>query len=371
GALLELNKGVEQKDPYSLVLLDISLATQMDGHDVATEIQKDPLLKSTAIIVISMSQKASDRERFGSIGITHFFSKPFSQSDLLDTIQNMFVSSNSDFVQHTHSSDEMKVEIRVSSGSLKILLVEDNVINQDVAFSMLTKRGHSVTISNNGLEALEVIQSESFDIILMDVQMPKMNGYDATHKIREIEKKSGSHTHIIGLTANAMKGDEEKCLEKGMDGYLSKPLRFDDMDKAIQRFKQKLDRDMKDKGEEKDAYAPVVNLNALFERLDGDEEIFEQFMNKIPGHISTSFEKLVEAINSKSSEDIEYTAHSLRGLCLNLEMHKVTDITLTIEKLATEYKLNDIDLLVSQLENELLKALNYIKEHRDLISEAV
>ncbi|MGI8636594.1 MAG: ATP-binding protein, partial [Segetibacter sp.] len=137
GAIVELNNATEQKDPYSLVLLDISFAGQMDGFDVALEIQKAPSLKSTPIIVISMSQKASDRERFGQLGISNFFSKPFRQSDLLNTIQTMLLPSNPNFMQQNNLINEMRVTTSVSSTSLKFLLAEDNIINQEVAFIML------------------------------------------------------------------------------------------------------------------------------------------------------------------------------------------------------------------------------------------
>jgi CheY-like chemotaxis protein len=116
---------------------------------------------------------------------------------------------------------------------LNILLVEDNLVNQEVALAMLKKRGHTVTIANNGQEALEILDKNLFDIILMDVQMPVMNGYEATHKIRQKEKVTGNHLIIIGLTASNMKGDKEKCLEAGMDDFVSKPMRIKDLMHAI------------------------------------------------------------------------------------------------------------------------------------------
>ena len=117
----------------------------------------------------------------------------------------------------------MKTE-NTNTSTLKILLVEDNPINQEVATFILTKKGHTVIIANNGQEAVLMAEQEGIDLLLMDVQMPVMNGYQATEKIRQKEIITGAHKPIIGLTANAMKGDKEKCLEAGMDAYLSKPI---------------------------------------------------------------------------------------------------------------------------------------------------
>jgi CheY-like chemotaxis protein len=125
----------------------------------------------------------------------------------------------------------------------KILLVEDNLINQEVALSMLASRGHNVSIANNGAEAIAALTKETFDVILMDVQMPLMNGYEATSKIREMEKQTGGHIHIIGFTANAMKGDKEKCLNAGMDDYITKQAHMKDLMDAIQKIYHKKEID--------------------------------------------------------------------------------------------------------------------------------
>jgi two-component system, sensor histidine kinase and response regulator len=129
----------------------------------------------------------------------------------------------------------MKTETTTTT-NLKILLVEDNLINQEVAMFILTKKGYSVLIANNGEEAVAMAEKETIDLLLMDVQMPRMNGYQATEKIRQMEANTGAHKPIIGLTANAMKGDKEKCLQAGMDAYLTKPIIKEDLYKLIESF---------------------------------------------------------------------------------------------------------------------------------------
>jgi len=129
-----------------------------------------------------------------------------------------------------------KYSIRESQKRLDILVVEDNIINQKVAAHMLQKFGNSVVLANNGLEALQALKKKNFDLILMDVQMPKMDGLEATKRIRKEEEKTGQHIPIFALTAHAMHGDRESCLEAGMDDYLSKPLKSEELFEAIDRI---------------------------------------------------------------------------------------------------------------------------------------
>jgi PAS domain S-box-containing protein len=369
-AMLQLNKAVQLKEPYHVVLLDIILATQMDGFDVVMEMKNSAALKNTEVIIITMSQKASDRERFAQLGVNQFFSKPFTQSDLLDSIQNILASSK-DVTGHTEMPGLQQTQHNANTHALKMLLVEDNIINQEVAYSILTRLGHTITIANNGIEAVDAIQREQFDIILMDVQMPKMNGYEATVKIREIEKSIGRHVHIIGLTANAMKGDREKCLEKGMDDYVSKPIRIKDITQAIQSFTAKMPSVATGAQEKETSLKPLVNLQALFENLSSDEEIFDQFVLKMPEHMLASFTKLEEAVEAENAGDIEYTAHALRGLCLHFDMYKVIALTLEIEELALSHHFKDVARLLIDVKDELSKGLDCIANREGLVVEAV
>lgn len=239
-AIDELKKAAFSGNPYPLVLTDIFLSGQMDGFDLAESIKEDKDLAGTDIIVISMSQQASDRERFALAGVDQFFSKPFSQSDLLDGIQNILSARNKITPQALQNNTPEPIPLILGcTDKLKILLAEDNLVNQEVAAGMLNKKGHTVVIANNGAEASALYQHEAFDLVLMDVQMPLLNGYEATARIRDIENVTGKYTPIIGLTANAMKGDREKCLEAGMDDYVSKPVRIKDLMSAIDRIKQK------------------------------------------------------------------------------------------------------------------------------------
>jgi CheY-like chemotaxis protein len=240
-ALLRLEQAVKKMKPFPVVLLDIQLEGNMDGFDVAEAIQSNSLFSNTDVIIISKSQKASDRERFGQMGLTRFLSKPFSHNDLLENIREIIISRQDGYKDEFVPFIPFKKEqdIIVPSEIFEILLVEDNIVNQEVAVSMLRRQGHAVTIANNGEEAMDLLAKKSFDIILMDVQMPKMNGYETTQRIRQMESRTGNHVSIIGLTANSMIGDKEKCLQAGMDDYLSKPMRRQDLLQTISRVAAK------------------------------------------------------------------------------------------------------------------------------------
>ncbi|MDQ6813699.1 MAG: response regulator [Bacteroidota bacterium] len=359
-AIVALKRAVNEHNPYLLVLLSLSLSKKLDGFDVIEQIKSDAVLKDTSIIVISRSYKASDREQCEQLGISHFFTKPFSPSDLFDGICNALLLQR--LMPKAVLSDENKAAAPVvSAGSrLKVLLAEDNQINQEVAYNMLIKGGNQVTIASNGKEAVDAMLKEDFDVVFMDVQMPLMNGYEATEKIRNIESCTGRHTPIIGLTANAMVGDKDKCLQAGMDDYVSKPMRKDDIVKAIQRVTGCENQVGKMREVKETKARPLINAEAMLERLDGDHAVFEGFMKAFATQANLSYQMLVDAVNRRHAGDIIFTAHNLRGLVLNVEMYKVADITIKMEEMVHENKLDGLPLYVDTIENELADALSLL-----------
>jgi signal transduction histidine kinase/DNA-binding response OmpR family regulator len=215
---------------FPLVLLD-SQMPDMDGFRVAEEIRKDPELAATTLLMLTSAGRHGDGARCKELGIAAYLQKPIGQADLLQTILAAVG-------QPAASRDRRQVvtrhSLREGRHKLRILLAEDNVVNQLVAARLLEKRGHTVVIVGNGREALTALHldeqaSDRFDLVVMDVQMPEMDGFEATGIIRASEKSSGDHLPIIAMTAHAMKGDEERCLAAGMDGYVSKPIQAEQL----------------------------------------------------------------------------------------------------------------------------------------------
>lgn len=367
-AIKELKKAAGAGQPYPLVLLDISLAGKMDGFDVAENIKDDKELNKANIIVISMSRKASDRERFALLGIDQYFTKPYSQSDLLDSIQNT-LSANKKNTVYKKQNISMPIPIIFNTDKYKVLLVEDNLVNQEVARSMLIKKGHTVVIANNGEEAVAIYKNESFDLVLMDVQMPVLNGYEATQQIRKIENSTAKHTPVIGLTANAMKGDREKCLEAGMDDYVSKPVRFADLLSALDRVQQKSNAS---RFGDLQLKTSLVNLNTLLENLDGDIELLENVLEKFEPIVLKHMESIEINATKGNTSEIALLAHAIKGQCMNVEMKNVIDLAGQIEVLARQNSLAELMPLVPTLKSALIEGLEALEVARmELPSEKV
>ncbi len=223
-AVETMKKAAVAEAPFPLVLLD-AMMPEMDGFAVAEEIKKNPLLAGATILMLSSADSAGDAARCRQIGIARYLRKPIKQAELLDTI---LIALGSVPLQPSLSHHGAQI-VNATGAKWRILLAEDNEINQHLAANILKKRGHEVDVVENGREALRALERAPYDVILMDVQMPEMDGLAATAAIRDREKVSGRHMPIIALTAHAMQGDRERFLAAGMDAYVSKPLRPQDL----------------------------------------------------------------------------------------------------------------------------------------------
>jgi two-component system, sensor histidine kinase and response regulator len=176
-----------------------------------------------------------DAARCQQLGVSAYLLKPIRQSELREAVARVLGAREQDGAIPLITRFSLQ-DAREPGTSLKVLLAEDNQVNQRLAVRLLEKRGHRVVVAGNGLETLQALASQSFDLVLMDVQMPEMDGLEATAAIREKEKGTSFRQPIIALTAHAIKGDREKCLAAGMDGYLSKPIRPQELDDVLDRY---------------------------------------------------------------------------------------------------------------------------------------
>jgi CheY-like chemotaxis protein len=208
--------------PFPLVLLDAGMP-EVDGFALVEKLKQDPKFKDTVVIMLISAGLRGDAARCRELGIKGYLTKPIRRSDLLEAIQRVLGLQT-----RTEESPTLFTihSLRESRRQTRILLAEDNAVNQKLATRLLEKRGHTVVLAENGVAALAALDAQSFDLILMDIQMPEMDGIEATTAIREREKTSGKHIPIVAMTANAMQGDRERCLEAGMDAYVSKPLQI-------------------------------------------------------------------------------------------------------------------------------------------------
>jgi PAS domain S-box-containing protein len=217
---------------YPLILLDAQMP-EMDGFALAECIKRNPEWQTATIMMLSSAGQRGDAKRCRDLGVAAYLTKPVRQDELLDAILTALgtrpTKDASPALVTRHS-------LREISNHLRILLVEDNAINQVLAARLLEKRGHSVIVAGNGKEALAALEKQSFDLVFMDIQMPEMDGFEATAAIRAKEKISGNHLAVVAMTAHAMVGDRERCLAAGMDDYLTKPIRPDQLTSLLAHY---------------------------------------------------------------------------------------------------------------------------------------
>jgi len=218
-ALARLEQGLKTGKPFSLVLTDVNMPG-MDGFGLVEEIRKHSGLSDTTIVMLTSAGQRGDAARCRELGVSAYLTKPIGEAELLDAILRVLGSSP----QMKGPALVTRHSLREDKGALRILLAEDNEVNQKLAVRLLEKRGHSVAVANNGREALEWLEREPFDVALLDVQMPEVDGFETTLEIRRREQSTCRHLPIIAMTAYAMQGDRERCLAAGMDGYIAKPI---------------------------------------------------------------------------------------------------------------------------------------------------
>jgi signal transduction histidine kinase/CheY-like chemotaxis protein len=229
-ALSLLEKAKTNGVPFPLVLLDAQMP-EMDGYAIADKIKSDSRFGLSQVVVLTSAGMRGDAAKCREIGISAYLTKPVRRSDLLRVIKMVLGSKDLEPVDRPLLTTHF---LRENRPALTILVAEDNRVNQTLAQRLLQKRGHTVVLVETGKAALEAVEKQTFDLVLMDVQMPEMDGLEATATIRQKEKVSGKHLPIIAMTANAMIGDKVHCLQAGMDGYVAKPLSVKDLFGAIE-----------------------------------------------------------------------------------------------------------------------------------------
>jgi signal transduction histidine kinase/CheY-like chemotaxis protein len=233
-ALAQLSVARQMGEPYSLVLTDMHMPG-MDGFGFIEEIRRRPEISTATIMMLTSAGHRGDAARCRELGVAAYLMKPIRQSELREAVARVLGAREQQGPIALITRYSLG-DAREPMSQLRVLLAEDNAVNQRLATRLLEKRGHRVTVVANGREALEILQREAFDLVLMDIQMPEMDGLETTAAIRAKERRSEVRLPVIALTAHAMKGDEERCLAAGMDGYLSKPIRPQELDDILAKY---------------------------------------------------------------------------------------------------------------------------------------
>ena len=316
--------------PFSIVLLDAQMPG-MDGFDVAKRVHKKSGLAGPVVLMLSANRLPADTERCHEVGVKVFLTKPIGQSELLDAILLALGLRAVD----DHSMDPPSLaKERPAARSLNILLAEDNLINQKLAIRLLEKAGHNVVLAANGrkvLEALENVRPLGFDIVLMDIQMPEMDGLEATAAIRGAEKSSGKHLPIVAMTANAMRGDRERYLNGGMDGYISKPvnsrLLFAEMERCLAGINPGTAI-----SEDPSPHAEQLDRALLLERVEGDQELLAEMIQLFLADAPHLLDAMRNALLQGDMILLERSAHSMKGAAGNMSAMVTVNAAMQLEQ---------------------------------------
>src|SRR5216683_1607942 len=233
-ALAQLSAAREAGEPYALILTDMHMP-KMDGFALVERIRQRPELSTATIMMLTSAGHRGDAARCEELGVSAYLLKPIRQSELREAVARVLGARAHKGAIPLITRYSLQ-DARDPAAVLRLLLVEDNQVNKLLAVRLLEKRGHHVVVAGNGREALAALEKENFDLVLMDVQMPEMDGFEATAAIRNREKGTANRQPVVAMTAHAMKGDRERCLAAGMDGYLSKPIRPQELDNVLDQY---------------------------------------------------------------------------------------------------------------------------------------
>ncbi len=339
-----LEAATRKNQPFQLMLLDQHMP-ELSGLDVAALVLNRPSLAGIKIILLSSSLNLAESSRAAALGISRSLTKPVKQKYLLDLILDELGGGA---ITRTPAAAAAKDDPGTTASEptppsayvpRHILLVEDNPINQEVCVKRLGKMGHKVTVANNGAEAVEAYRKGEFDLVLMDVQMPVMDGFEATQRIRDIERTRDRYTPIIAMTARAMKGDEEHCLRVGMDGYMAKPFRTAKLAEILQDMEPpptsaRSDPPAAADGEE--IFAPY-NLREMLGKLaEDDADDLLQATEVYLRHHLDEIASLEQAWQSGSSEELSKRAHRIKGGMAALRAYRAQQLAKEIEVAARQ-----------------------------------
>ena len=362
-ALTLLERAQRTSNKFPIVLLDTQMP-EIDGFSLVEKIKSNTGLAGATILMLSADRHLADAARYRDLGVTVFLTKPVGQSDLLDAILTVLGLK---VIEERLIDVPIVIPQKHAGPTLNILLCEDNPVNQKLAIRLLEKAGHRVTLADNGragLLAWENSDNQSFDLILMDIQMPEMDGMEATAAIREQEKTSGKHIPIIAMTANAMRGDKERYIDGGMDGYISKPINAPGLFAEIKRCLTGFDQDDRIIPLAPDATERAEHFDraSLLERVEGDQELLAEMVQLFVDDAPRLLDAMNLALQQGDMTALERLAHSLKGAASNLSASVTMSAASQLEKEANRGNAEASKACFSNLENALLQLLPVLSD---------
>jgi CheY-like chemotaxis protein/HPt (histidine-containing phosphotransfer) domain-containing protein len=348
-ALAKLDEAAKETRTFGLALIDAHMP-KMDGFELAARMRSHRGLAGGAILMLSSGAGLGHAARAREAGIAHTLMKPVKQSELFDVI--LGVLGEAAVAKPQASPSEQPLTRR-----LRVLLAEDNPINQALVRNLLEKQGHEVVSALNGREAASLCAAGRFDVVLMDVQMPVMDGFQATAAIRELEANSGRRVPIVGVTAHAMKGDRERCLDAGMDGYVTKPVRPEALFAAIEQALREpavAGRATAEAARVAPAgpEAAVLDVPSLSALVSGDGALLRELAQLYAQDTPLLVTKLRDALSRDDRQALKRAAHTLKGSAGSLFGRSTAEAAQLLETIAGEGEPVQVRLALDRLVGE-------------------
>jgi PAS domain S-box-containing protein len=348
-ALQRLEDSLRSQRPFALVLLDGHMPG-MDGFAVAEKIARNPGYRNVRIVLLT-SGLAVDQNRLRKLGITSSLSKPVKQSELFDLIVSVIGEPGAHTAQDRSQAGGIR---RAKRGrGLRVLVAEDNEVNQLVAKRIFERLGYRVTVVENGQECVSALERGRFDLVAMDVQMPVMDGLAATTAIRKSEEKTGRHIPIVAMTAHAMKGDRERCLAAGMDGYVAKPIRSSELERALSEvLGDKLSGGAAGETPRSEA-GSAIDANLLLKGVGGNRRLLEKLAKLFLADSPRLLARIRTALHARDGEGLAKAAHALKGAIGNFGAARAVLAAAELERLGKAGEFSSVESAWSALEMEL------------------
>ncbi|OWK36826.1 PAS domain S-box protein [Fimbriiglobus ruber] len=342
-ALTELRRAAAAGEPYPLILLD-AMMPDMDGFTVAGQIAREPDLAGPAVMMLTSADGPGDMARCREFGLAAYLVKPIKSDELLRAIASVLPAGGGPQAPLVRTPTPRAT----SPGSppvrpLRILLAEDNPVNRQVAVRLLEQDGHDVTVAHHGGEAVAAVDRRRFDLVLMDVQMPEVDGFEATRTIRGREAATGRRTPIVAMTAHAMKGDRERCLDAGMDEYLSKPIRWEDLRRILEWAAANTSP----------AAEPPLDRASAVARLGGDEALWVEVAGMFRAEAPRMRDDVRRAFAAGDAAGLRRSAHALKGAAGYVGGGPVAEAADRIERIAAAGDLTPAAPILDVLDQEI------------------
>jgi CheY-like chemotaxis protein len=362
-----LYAGIQNKDPFGMVILDMQMP-EKDGENILQEIKSGKGLKDIPVIMLTSLGSRGDANRLLSLGCSGYLVKPIRKDQLLDTL--LAVLSNSGLGGKSGHTGALVTRHTISEmrrNAAHLLLAEDNPINQKLAVHLLQKAGYSVDVVDDGRAAVDAMVKKSYSLVLMDVQMPELDGFEATNEYRRKEQP-GAHVPIIAMTAHAMKGDREKCLSSGMDDYLSKPLDPAEFYEVIEKWlshRLPIQETSKTQG---DIQKPsndvsILNVDEALPRFGDDRKFFQNMLIDFVDTLPERVDSLRQAIEKKDATQVNRIAHNLKGASANFSAEPVRKLAMDLEWMGSQGNLDGAPASWEQLQAESLRLQQFAKQN--------